>query len=66
MLSILIVPDKFNISPTTTAGILPDTGRLVQCLLKIYRMKSTLLQKKKGRQHKIGRRAAPKSKYLWT
>lgn len=66
MLSILIVPDKFNISPTTTAGILADTGRLVQCLIKIYRMKSTLLQKKKGRQHKIGRRAAPKSKYLWT
>ena len=49
-----------------TASILADTGRLVQCLIKIYRMKSTLLQKKKGRQHKIGRRAAPKSKYLWT
>ena len=50
----------------TTAGILPDTGRLVQCLIKIYRMNFTLLQKKKGRQHKIGRRAAPKAKYLWT
>ena len=57
---------RFNIFPTTTAGILPDTGRLVQCLIKIYRMNFTLLQKKKGRRYKIGRRAAPKAKYLWT
>ncbi len=35
----------------TTAGILPDTGRLFQCLIKIYRMKFTLLQKKKGRRY---------------
>ena len=48
----------------TTAGILTDTSRFVTCLIKIYHMKFTLLQKKKGQQHKIGRRAAPKAKYL--
>ena len=33
----------------TTVGILADTSRFVTCLIKIYRMKFTLLQKKKGR-----------------
>ncbi len=50
----------------TTAGILADTGRFVTCLIKIYRMKFTLLQKKKGRQIIIAGGAAPKAKYLWT
>ncbi len=30
----------------TKAGSLTDTGRFVTCLIKIYRMKFTLLQKK--------------------
>ncbi len=34
----------------TTAGILPDTSRFVTCLIKIYLMKFTLLQKKQGRR----------------
>ena len=50
----------------TTAGILPDTGRLVQCLIKIYRMNFTLLQKKKGAAVKMAGGAAPKVKYFWT
>lgn len=42
---------RFNIFPTTTASILADTGRFVTCLIKIYRMNFTLLQKKKGRRY---------------